>query len=68
MAGECVLHGARDQRDMRLPLQHRAKCHVVLQSCSQRRTLPKTGRQLRALMVGHLRDEKDPLTYLRAAE
>ena len=51
-----------------LPLQHRAKCHVVLQSCSARRTLPKTGRHLRALMVGHLRDEKDPLTYLRAAE
>ncbi len=50
-----------------LPLQHRAKCHVVLQSCSARRTLPKTGRHLRALMVGHLRDEKDPLTYLRAA-
>jgi putative glycosyltransferase (TIGR04348 family) len=51
-----------------LPLQYRAKCHVLLQSCSQRRTLPKTGRHLRALMVGHLRDEKDPLTYLRAAE
>ena len=45
----------------------RAKCHVVLQSCTARRTLPKTGRHLRALMVGHLRDEKDPLTYLRAA-
>ncbi|MBC7728993.1 MAG: TIGR04348 family glycosyltransferase, partial [Microbacteriaceae bacterium] len=35
-----------------LPLQHRAKCHVLLQSCSQRRKLPKTGRHLRALMVG----------------
>ena len=51
-----------------LPPQHRAKCQVVLQSCSGRRPLPKTGRHLRALMVGHLRDEKDPLTYLRAAE
>ena len=51
-----------------LPPQHRAKCQVVLQSCSERRPLPKTGRHLRALMVGHLRDEKDPLTYLRAAE
>ena len=51
-----------------LPPEHRAKCQVVLQSCSARRTLPKTGRHLRALMVGHLRDEKDPLTYLRAAE
>ena len=51
-----------------LPAQHRAKCQVVLQSCSLRRSLAKTGRHLRALMVGHLRDEKDPLTYLRAAE
>ncbi len=53
---------------LQLPPQFRAKCQVVLQSCSERRTLAKTGRHLRALMVGHLRDEKDPLTYLRAAE
>lgn len=46
----------------------RDRCHVVLQSCAGRRALAKTGRHLRALMVGHLRDEKDPLTYLRAAE
>jgi putative glycosyltransferase (TIGR04348 family) len=51
----------------RLPAALRAKCHVVLQSCGQRRTLPKAGRHQRALMVGHLRDEKDPLTYMRAA-
>jgi putative glycosyltransferase (TIGR04348 family) len=51
----------------RLPAALRDKCHVVLQSCTARRTLPKTGRYLRALMVGHLRDEKDPLTYLCAA-
>jgi putative glycosyltransferase (TIGR04348 family) len=51
----------------RLPSALRAKCHVLLQSCSQRRTLPKTGRHLRALMVGHLRDEKDPRTYFAAA-
>ena len=53
---------------LRLPPPLRAKCHVVLQSCSARRALPKTGRHLRALMVGHLRPEKDPLTYLRAAQ
>ena len=51
----------------RLPAVHRAKCHVVLQSCGLRRTLAKTAHHLRVLMVGHLRDEKDPLTYLRAA-
>lgn len=55
-------HGVR-----RLPEALQPRAHVVLQSCSERRTLPKTGRHLRALMVGHLRDEKDPRTYLRAA-
>ncbi len=50
-----------------LPAEHRAKCQVVLQSCSERRTLARTGRHLRALMVGHLRDEKDPQTYFAAA-
>ena len=52
---------------LRLPAAMRAKCHVLLQSCPSRRTLPKTARHLRALMVGHLRDEKDPRTYFRAA-
>lgn len=50
-----------------LPAEFRAKCRVVLQSCTARRTLPRTGRHLRALMVGHLRDEKDPQTYFAAA-
>ena len=51
----------------RLPLPLRAKAHVLLQSCTARRPLPRTPRHLRALMVGHLRDEKDPQTYWRAA-
>ncbi len=50
-----------------LPLQHRAKAHVVLQSTSSRKTLPKTQRLLRAVMVGHLRDEKSPQTLFAAA-
>jgi putative glycosyltransferase (TIGR04348 family) len=50
----------------RLPPALRPRCHVVLQSCALRRTLPKTAAHLRALMVGHLRDEKDPRTYFRA--
>lgn len=49
-----------------LPEAWRAKAHVVLQSCSARAPLPRTTRHLRALMVGHLRDEKDPRTYWRA--
>ncbi len=52
----------------RLPAALRARAHVVLQSCPARQAVPKPARHLRALMVGHLRDEKDPGTYLRAAE
>jgi putative glycosyltransferase (TIGR04348 family) len=50
-----------------LPPSLRHKCHVVLQSARARRALNKPTRHLRALMVGHLRDEKDPRTYFRAA-
>lgn len=50
-----------------LPPAHRAKCVVCLQSTTRRRALPKAARQLRALMVGHLRDVKDPQTYYAAA-
>jgi putative glycosyltransferase (TIGR04348 family) len=51
----------------RLPPALRDKCHVVLQSASARRPLDKPTRHLRALMVGHLREEKDPRTCFRAA-
>jgi putative glycosyltransferase (TIGR04348 family) len=50
-----------------LPEPLRAKAHVVLQSCSARAPLPRPARHLRGLMVGHLRDEKDPRCYWRAA-
>lgn len=50
-----------------LPEALRAKAHVVLQSCPARLPVSRTARHLRALMVGHLRDEKDPRTYWRAA-
>ena len=52
----------------RLPEALRTKARVVLQSCSARTPLPHTARHLRALMVGHLRDEKDPRTYWRAVQ
>ncbi len=52
----------------RVPEAIRTRCNVVLQSCPARRALAKTNRHLRALMVGHLRDEKDPRTFLRAAQ
>jgi putative glycosyltransferase (TIGR04348 family) len=44
----------------------RARCDIVLQSCAARQPLGKTARHLRVLMVGHLRDEKDPCTFFRA--
>ncbi len=47
--------------------QHRAKAHVVLQSTTTRKTLPKSTQRLRAVMVGHLRDEKSPQTLFAAA-
>ncbi len=50
-----------------LPPGLRPKTQVIFQSTPQRVTLSKPKRHLRALMVGHLRDEKDPLTYLRVA-
>ena len=52
----------------RLAPQWQAKCHVLLQSCSARVAKTPTRRHLRSLMVGHLRAEKDPLTYLAAAQ
>lgn len=60
-----VLHplGARS-----LPAALQAKTRVCVQSSRSRRSLPKTQRHLRALMVGHLREEKDPATYQAAAQ
>jgi putative glycosyltransferase (TIGR04348 family) len=50
-----------------LPLPCRDKASVCHQSTAKRPALPKTARHLRALMVGHLRDEKDPQTFFDAA-
>lgn len=50
-----------------LPADLRPKAQVCLQSAFARRPVPKTGRHLRALMVGHLREEKSPQTFFEAA-
>ena len=50
-----------------LPAALRAKGLVCLQSSSARSRRIKTSRHLRALMVGHLRDEKSPQTFFDAA-
>ena len=51
----------------RLPPALRDRVTVCLQSAAPRHARPKTRRHLRALMVGHLRDEKQPQTYFDAA-
>ena len=50
-----------------LPERHRAKAVALFQSTTPRRTVVKSRRRLRALMVGHLREEKAPETYFAAA-
>ena len=50
-----------------LPAAHRERARVIVQSCSARQPLPKTERHLRVLMVGHLREEKNPRMLLQAA-
>ena len=46
---------------------HRAKAEVIFQSTTSQPTLLKPAAHLRAVMVGHLRDEKSPETLLAAA-
>ena len=50
-----------------LPAALRAKARVVFQSSPSRQPLPKTDQHLRAVMVGHLREEKSPRTLMDAA-
>jgi putative glycosyltransferase (TIGR04348 family) len=50
-----------------LPAELRGKARVCLQSCPSRQPGRKARGHLRALMVGHLRDEKSPQTYFEAA-
>lgn len=45
----------------------RAKCRVIYQSTTPRRTPTKPAHRLRAVMVGHLRAEKSPETLFAAA-
>ncbi len=50
-----------------LPAEYRSKARVIFQSTPARQPLPKTGRHLRAVMVGHLRAVKRPETLMQAA-
>lgn len=57
----------QDQALLSLPQALRDRCHVVLQSCTARRALPRPADRLRVVVVGHLREEKDPATLMAAA-
>ncbi len=50
-----------------LPAPLRPKARVIFQSSTARQALAKSPRFLRALMVGHLREEKSPQTLFEAA-
>ncbi|MBN8506492.1 MAG: TIGR04348 family glycosyltransferase [Burkholderiales bacterium] len=50
-----------------LPAEQRGKASVVLQSVPARAAGPRPRSFLRAVMVGHLREEKDPRTLFAAA-
>ncbi|MCU0812790.1 MAG: TIGR04348 family glycosyltransferase [Burkholderiaceae bacterium] len=56
-----------DLGERRLPAALRDRVRVIVQSAPARRPRTKTTRRLRALMVGHLRDEKSPRTFFDAA-
>ena len=51
-----------------LPPDLRRKVSVIYQSARALKPVAPPSGRLRVISVGHLRDEKDPLTYLRAAQ
>ena len=56
----------QDQGLSVLPVHLQAKTRVLYQSSTPRKTLAKTSKHLRAVMVGHLRDEKWPQVLWQA--
>ena len=62
-----VLVTLQERGPQALPPEFRDKTRVIFQSTSTRRTLPKTARHLRVVVVGHLRDEKAPQTVFALA-
>lgn len=62
-----VLVTLQEQAPRALPAEVRGKARVIYQSVPARAALAKTHRHLRALAVGHLREEKSPDTLFAAA-
>ena len=65
MASKLVV--LQDRAPLALPAQHQFKTTVIFQSTTTQACAAKTDQHLRALMVGHLRDEKSPETLFEAA-
>jgi putative glycosyltransferase (TIGR04348 family) len=65
LAGQLVVLQALGER--MLPADCHAKTRTIYQSATARKVLSKSPQRLRALMVGHLRDEKSPETLFAAA-
>jgi putative glycosyltransferase (TIGR04348 family) len=57
----------QDQGVDELPVALRGKCVVIFQSAARLQSVPPPQRVLHVVSVGHLRAEKDPATYMRAA-
>lgn len=57
----------QDQGPLELDLALRMKTAVIYQSAARLAPVPPPGKIVRVVSVGHLRDEKDPLTFMRAA-
>ncbi|MDQ6680440.1 MAG: TIGR04348 family glycosyltransferase [Pseudomonadota bacterium] len=58
----------QDQGPLELAPALRSKCSVIYQSAPPLAPVAAPRSVLRVVSVGHLRDEKDPLTFMRAAE
>jgi putative glycosyltransferase (TIGR04348 family) len=65
LAGQLVVLQALGK--LALPVDVQAKSRVIFQSTTSRQSVPKSVRHLRAVMVGHLREEKSPTTLYAAA-
>ena len=50
-----------------LPKELQSKARVIFQSAPRLKPASKSSQRFTAVMVGHLRDEKDPLTFMKAA-
>jgi putative glycosyltransferase (TIGR04348 family) len=57
----------QEQGALELPAALRSKVTVIYQSAKSLKPAARPVGRLRVISVGHLREEKDPLTYLRAA-